>query len=199
MERLCNVWQRSLACATMRTTGLGLSLQACSAVHRTVHVTQRSSYASASKSQGHYTLPNQRQIELPESVYAVHAVRGGGPGGQGANSSSNKVELRVSMSALSSLFDEDVMAALRRNEHGRALTTDGATLIVTSHDFRSAHQNRESCLNKVRQMIHHASWVPPEEGEATKMPSGLITQRKVERRKRSNMNRARQAVRKGVW
>lgn len=69
---------------------------------------------SASQTEvGYYSLPSVKQIQIDKSVYEVNTMRGSGPGGQGTNSSSSKVQLKVDMNKLASFFDSSVINALR--------------------------------------------------------------------------------------
>ncbi|EPY34247.1 ribosome-associated protein [Strigomonas culicis] len=126
-------------------------------------------------------------------------MRGSGPGGQGTNSSSNKVELRVDLGLLAGFFDEEVIAALIANEAGKHVSADHATLVVSCHEHRSALQNKEGCLQKVRVMLQAASWVPPVERDPVERPTHIVTQQKQKRRIKSNMNHMKKSARKGQW
>ncbi|RNF12764.1 ribosome-associated protein [Trypanosoma rangeli] len=157
------------------------------------------SHISSFKEEGYYRLAQLRDIQIDENCYTLRMARGGGPGGQGANSSSNKVELRASVVALSEHFDEELIHRLKDNEHGKALTADGAILVISSHEHRSAHQNKEACLRRLREMIQKASWVPPVEAGSIKRPTTIITAHKVERRKKGSLRKMQQTARKGLW
>ncbi|RNF15730.1 ribosome-associated protein [Trypanosoma conorhini] len=157
------------------------------------------SHISSFKEEGYYRLAQLRDIQIDESCYTLRMVRGGGPGGQGANSSSNKVELRASIAALSEHFDEELIRRLKENEQGKALTADEAILIISSHEHRSAHQNKEACLRRLREMIQKASWVPPLEAGPIKRPTTIVTAHKTERRRKGSLRKMQQTARKGLW
>lgn len=162
-------------------------------------VPRRASHVSSFKQAGYYRLDNPKSIAIDPCVYELRTVRGGGPGGQGTNSSSNKVELRADMELLAEFFDEDLLAAVRRNEAGGAVTGDGSTIIVSCHEHRSALQNKEGCIRKLQAVLHKASWVPPVEADPIKRPTSLVTEHKAKRRKKSNMSRMTRAARSGSW
>ncbi|AYU80909.1 RF-1 domain containing protein [Leishmania donovani] len=154
---------------------------------------------TGSKEAGYYRLQNPKHINIDPCVYEIRTMRGSGPGGQGTNSSSNKVELRADMELLSEFFDDELLAALRRHEAGGALTSDGTTIVVSCHEHRSALQNKEGCLRKLQTLLHKASWVPPAEAGLVERPSFIVTEQKARRRKKSNMNRMTRSARSGSW
>ncbi|GET90711.1 hypothetical protein, conserved [Leishmania tarentolae] len=158
----------------------------------------RASHTSSAET-GYYRLQNPKHINIDPCVYEIRTMRGSGPGGQGTNSSSNKVELRADMELLSEFFDDELLATLRRNEAGGALTNDGATIVVSCHEHRSALQNKEGCLRKLQMLLHKASWVPPVGAGPVERPSLIVTEQKARRRKRSNMNRMTRSARSGSW
>lgn len=179
----------------------------------------RSSQVTSNKVEGYYRLPDAKRIVIDEACYEIRTMRGSGPGGQGTNSSSNKVEMRVDLEllalSLEALFNEvktdhdadgsttcaDIIRQLKRNEklEERHSERSANVLIVSSHEHRSAWQNKEACLDKVREKIRKASWVPPVPADPIETPSHTITQKKNERRKKSNINRMRRTARQGLW
>ncbi|KEG12423.1 ribosome-associated protein [Trypanosoma grayi] len=159
----------------------------------------RRSHISSFKEEGYYRLAQLRDIHVDESCYTVLAVRGGGPGGQGANSSSNKVELRASVTSLSDHFDEELVQKLKDNERGKALTSDETLLIITTHEHRSAHQNKEACLRRLREMIQKASWVPPVECGPIKRPAAIVSAHKTDRWRKGSMKKMQRTARRGLW
>lgn len=160
---------------------------------------RRTSHVSSFKKEGYYRLDNPKHIVIDPCTYEIRTMRGSGPGGQGTNSSSNKVELRADLEMLSEFFDEELLTALRRNESGASLTSDGATIVVSCHEHRSALQNKEACIRKLQELLHKASWVPPVEADPVERPTRIITEQKMRRRKKSNANRMTRAARSGTW
>ncbi|AIO00344.1 peptide chain release factor, putative [Leishmania panamensis] len=184
--------------------GLSPMLSCCTPHHLTASLSSlteraRASHISSFKESGYYRLENPKRISIDPCVYEIRTMRGSGPGGQGVDSSSNKVELRADMELLSEFFDEELLAALRRNEAGGALTADGTTILVSCHEHRSALQNKEGCLRKLQALLHKASWVPPVEADPVERPSFVVTEHKGRRRKKSNMGRMTRSARCGLW
>jgi protein subunit release factor B len=146
-----------------------------------------------------YNRLNFRDVIIPESAYEVRMSRGSGPGGQGVNSSSNKVELRVRVVELLDLLDEETYSTLVRQQCGKALTSDGELLIVSSHDHRSALKNKEACVDMIKEMVVKASWVPPVEADPIETAQTTITHHKIERRKKGMALKMRSSARQGKW
>lgn len=161
----------------------------------------RHSQVTSCKAAGYFRLPDARKIEVDSACYEIRTARGSGPGGQGVNSSSNKIELRLDLELLGLSFDECIIENIRRNERLDEKNSDknSHAVMLSSHEHRSALQNREECLARVREMIRQASWVPPVEADPIKTPGRTITQKKNDRWKKSNMNRARRSARQGSW
>ncbi len=76
----------------------------------------------------------------------------GGPGGQHANTSNTKVEVR---------FDIANSPSLGPRQRQRLLDRLGPTVRVTASDRRSQHQNRELALERLRSRLAAALIVTP--------------------------------------
>jgi ribosome-associated protein len=162
-------------------------------------IARRFSQVSNHKVEGYYRL-QRRDIVIPEASFEIRTSRGSGPGGQGANCSSNKVELRLRMDALLTLLDDATYVNLvRQQQNGGALTGDGELLIVSAYEHRSALKNKDVCIDMIKDMIVHASWVPPVEADPVEMSEHTINRHKVERRKKGNALKMRKTARQGMW
>lgn len=172
----------------------------CCSSTRSLVESRRWSNVSSNKAEGYYRLTS-RDISIPPEAYDVVTSRGSGPGGQGAQSSSNKVELRVRMDVLKTLIDEETFTQLveQQSRPSGALTADATTLIVTCYEHRSALKNKETCVEMLKDLIVDASWVPPVEADPIQTPSSTVSKHKNDRRKRGNMLKARSSARKGLW
>lgn len=203
MRRLWDCWSASRVSGIGRALVSSASLPAVSSwppvSAGALTTAARFSRFSSFKEEGYYRLTSLKDIIIDECVYDMRMVRGSGPGGQGTNSSSNKAEVHVDMVLLSAYFDEDIIAALRRNEAGKALTANGATLIAACHEHRSGFRNKEACLERIKEMIRKASWVPAIVADPIERPTHVVTQKKMERRARSNRHRMQRSARKGQW
>jgi ribosome-associated protein len=106
----------------------------------------------------------------------------GGPGGQHANTSNTKVEVR---------FDVEASPSLGPRQRERLLEKLGPVVRVVASDRRSQAQNRELALERLRARIADALVVAPPR-KATK-PSRSAKQARVEsKRKHSETKRGRQ-------
>jgi ribosome-associated protein len=106
----------------------------------------------------------------------------GGPGGQHANTSNTKVEVR---------FDIEASASLGPRQRERLLEKLGPLVRVVASDRRSQAQNRELALDRLRERIA-AALVVEAPRRATKPSRSAKTARLDAKRKRGDTKRARQ-------
>ena len=84
-------------------------------------------------------------------------ARGSGPGGQNVNKVSTRAELRI---AVTDLLGLDQAAANRlRQFAGKRLTRDDE-IVLHAGEHRSQRDNREACLQRLRELIAKALIVP---------------------------------------
>ena len=84
-------------------------------------------------------------------------ARGSGPGGQNVNKVSTRAELRI---AVTDLLGLDEAAANRlRQFAGKRLTRDDE-IVLHAGEYRSQRDNREACLQRLRELIAKALIVP---------------------------------------
>jgi protein subunit release factor B len=133
---------------------------------------------------GTHRLP--RNYPIPESAYTVISSRGSGPGGQGANSSSNKATVHIDLVKLAEQcpeLDDDIFEALKR--HAGARVTGQDILILSSHEQRSLRQNVNSCVRVLQDMLHAASYVPVPQEKFE--PAVVMTEKRmISQRKKRN-------------
>ncbi|MDQ3529261.1 MAG: aminoacyl-tRNA hydrolase, partial [Actinomycetota bacterium] len=87
-----------------------------------------------------------RTVQLPLAELEVSFSRSGGPGGQHANTSSTKVELRWDLEASSALTPPQKQ--LLRSRLGSRLTDEGV-LVLRSSEHRSQTRNREAAVARL--------------------------------------------------
>src|SRR5207248_9703535 len=97
------------------------------------------------------------RIQIPEEEFAWSFVRSGGPGGQNVNKVASKAVLHWDL-ANSPSVPEEVKARLRTLQR-RRVTTEGV-LVLTSQRFRDQEKNRQDALDKLREMLLEAAFVP---------------------------------------
>jgi ribosome-associated protein len=105
----------------------------------------------------------------------------GGPGGQHANTSNTKVELR---------FDVEHSPSLGPRQRARLLERLGPIVRVVASERRSQHQNRELALERLRSRLAEGLHVNP--ARVSTSPSRAAKQRRVEqKRHHGEIKRAR--------
>jgi ribosome-associated protein len=112
--------------------------------------------------------------EIPETEIRFTTSRGGGPGGQGVNTTDSRVELRWTIGASSSLSEEQ-KAALREHAKKNARKTileDSDELKFVCISERSQLQNKRDCLSRLNAFLRKAL-TPVEERIDTKKPKGV--------------------------
>lgn len=123
---------------------------------------------------------NWKHGEIPRSELEIKAVRGGGPGGQAINTTSNNVEVRWNMTNSQSLSEEQ-KETLRAKAGRRVTKAD--ELIFTSQSERSQKQNIEDAVNRLNQFIRDAL-TPEKKRVKTKKSTGT---KKKERKAREKL------------
>lgn len=126
-------------------------------------------------------------VRIPEAELHLRASRSGGPGGQHANTSDTKVELRWSVQETTAL--SEVQRARLADRLASRLTADGE-LILTAREHRSQHRNREAVLARFRAIVGEAL-TPPRSRRRTR-PTRASKERRLEaKRHRGEVKRLR--------
>lgn len=132
--------------------------------------------------------------EIPESEVRYTTSRGGGPGGQGVNTTDSRVELRWHIEGSSSLSNEqkDTLRAHTREKAKKRLVEESDEIKFVCVSERSQHQNKRNCLNRLNAFLRKAL-TPKEERLATKKSRGIKSkeQRASEADKRRKSGRGR--------
>ncbi len=123
---------------------------------------------------------------IDEGEVALSASRSGGPGGQHANTSDTKVELRWSVG--DSALDEGRKARIRERLGGR-ITKDGV-FILTAGEHRSQHQNREAAIARFRSIVGEAMQ-PTARRRRTRVSRSQKRKRLEDKRRHSEKKRLR--------
>ena len=122
-----------------------------------------------------------RSCAIPFEELEWRFTGSGGPGGQHANTSNTKVELR---------FDVEGSPSLGPRQRARLLERIGPTVRVTASERRSQHQNRELALERLRSRLAEGLHVNP--ARVPTGPSRAEKKRRVEqKRHHGEVKRAR--------
>lgn len=125
-------------------------------------------------------------IEIPPGLLTATQVAAGGPGGQHANKTASKVELRLALAAIPLPADAAERLAVLA---GDRLTLAG-DLVVSCDETRSARRNRELALDRLRELVL-ACLVRPKARKRTRPGRGAIERRLEAKRSRSRSLRER--------
>jgi ribosome-associated protein len=132
--------------------------------------------------------------EISETEVRFATSRGGGPGGQGVNTTDSRVELRWTIGDSGRLSQEQ-KERLRQYAQDQARrsfleATDELKFVCVSQ--RSQRQNKQDCLNRLNALLREAL-TPEAERIATTKSKGVKTrerrQREIDRRRKTERRR----------
>ena len=126
-------------------------------------------------------------VSVPEAELVLSASRSGGPGGQHANTSDSKVELRWDVTASTALSPAQRDRVLDRLSS--RLTTDGV-LVLTSREHRSQHRNRAAVIARFQAIVGEALR-PPAQRHRTRPTRASRERRLTAKRHRGEVKRLR--------
>lgn len=133
------------------------------------------------------------RVVVPEAALQWTFSRGGGPGGQNVNKVNTRATLTVNVSDLAPALPVHALTRLPEVA-GQRFASDPDRLVITSADSRSQVANRESCLEKLREILVQAMH-RPKRRRPTK-PSRAAVQRRIDSKKRRSQ---RKEGRSGDW
>lgn len=126
-------------------------------------------------------------LELPRREVRFRFARSGGPGGQNVNKVETRVELLFDVQNSTSLSDEQRTRILH---HLRNVIDSDGILHVSSQESRSQWKNRETAVEKLREMLRRALQ-PRKKRIATKISKGAKVRRLETKKHRGKIKRLR--------
>lgn len=126
---------------------------------------------------------------IPKDCFHLSFSRSGGPGGQHANKTETKVDLRLDLVAAEAVLGPVDVARIREALAAR-LDADGM-VCVTASEHRSQFQNYEAAMARMANLIGSAL-VRRKRRIATKPTRGSQRRRIDEKRHRGDIKRGRQ-------
>ena len=131
------------------------------------------------------------RLVIPADELRFRASRSSGPGGQGVNTTSSRVELRWDIASSRALDPEQRALALERLA---ARLTDDGVLILHGSEHRSQHRNREAVLARLRTIVAEAV-TPPRVRRQTRPTRASARRRSETKRARSSLKGLRKRFR----
>lgn len=126
------------------------------------------------------------QIAISPALLTFTQVAGGGPGGQHANKTASRVDLRLRLADLALPADAAVRLAALAGER----LTAGGELLLSCDETRSARRNRALVVERLAELVV-AALVRPAPRRRTRMPRGCIERRLAAKRVRGEVLRQR--------
>lgn len=126
-----------------------------------------------------------KQIEITDSI-SIHKdninwdfKRPSKPGGRASNSQATGVQLRFDLSETTELPKEvkDRLYEIAKNK-----ISDDDILLIYSEEHRSQQENRDQCIDKLKEILKEAA-NPPEERIETKPPRGDANEERIQEKK----------------
>ena len=123
-----------------------------------------------------------RSLSIPLDEISWRATTSGGPGGQHANRTASRVDVR---------FDVERSAALGPRQRARLLEVFGPAVRASSSTERSQARNRQIALERLGQRLADALAVAPPR-RPTRPSTGARQRRLEDKRHRATIKRQRQ-------
>jgi ribosome-associated protein len=130
-------------------------------------------------------------ISINENELKFSFVHSSGPGGQNVNKVATAVQLKFNVN--NSSLNKDIKERLiKRNK--KKLSKD-LTLTIDARKYRSQEKNKQDAIARLVKLIAHAS-EKPKKRKKTKPTQSANLKRLETKRKKSNLKKDRQAIKK---
>ena len=126
-----------------------------------------------------------RTVAVDDGELEFSFARSGGPGGQHANTSSTKVELRWDLGGTPALTDEQ--RALVHRRLGNRINSDGV-LVLQSSEYRSQTRNREAVISRFTALLADALRI--QASRRPTKPTRAARKRRLEAKRRRSDTKA---------
>lgn len=120
-----------------------------------------------------------KRLSIPESELDFQASRSGGPGGQHANTTASRIQLRWNVDESHALTDR--RRQIIRKRLGNRIDSSGI-LQITVDTHRSQHRNREEAVERFAELVADA--LRPRKKRKKTRPSRAANQRRLDKKKR---------------
>ncbi|PXY31439.1 alternative ribosome rescue aminoacyl-tRNA hydrolase ArfB [Prauserella muralis] len=129
------------------------------------------------------------RLVIPDAELSERFSRSSGPGGQGVNTTSSRVELSFDV-ARSPSVPGDLRPRLLARLAGRL--TDGVLTIAAS-EHRAQLANREAARQRLVTVLRQAAAPPPRRRRPTKPTRGSQERRLAQKKRRADIKRGRRS------
>lgn len=133
------------------------------------------------------------RFTIPDGELSERFTRASGPGGQGVNTTSSRVELSFDVArspAVPQTLRSRLLARLDRR------LVDGVLTVVAS-EHRQQLRNREAAKTRLAGVLREAAAPPPKKRKPTKPSRGAQERRIAAKKRRSDIKRNRRS--RGEW
>lgn len=125
-------------------------------------------------------------VRVPPGAITIAFARSSGPGGQNVNKRATKCQLRITLNDIP--LPEPARKRLATLA-GSSLT-DAGEILIQDDSTRSAHRNRQACMDRLRELVVRAQ-VAPKKRRPTKPGRGAIERRIDEKKRRGQAKQRR--------
>ncbi|WP_048876927.1 alternative ribosome rescue aminoacyl-tRNA hydrolase ArfB, partial [Saccharomonospora saliphila] len=108
------------------------------------------------------------RLVVPESELSERFSRSSGPGGQGVNTTSSRVELSFDVARSPAVPDDLRRRLLARLDHRLA----GGVLTIVASEHRAQRRNRQEARRRLAAVLREAAAPPPSRRRPTKPTKG---------------------------